>query len=119
MSRPAPAISPGQRFCDWEVIKEAESVWDNKGMRRRRYLCLCRRCDTTTSEVYLQNLQSGRSTCCVECAKGTKPFGPNVFRYLPATRRVLRSISDDELGNLLEAATDEFRGRIASREAVQ
>ena len=116
MSRPFIAVSSGQRFCDWEVIKEVDSTFGRTNQRRRRFLCLCRRCDTTTSEVYLGNLRSGRSTCCVECSKGTKPFGPNVFRYLPTTRRVLRSLSDDELGNLLEAATDEFRGRIASRE---
>ena len=119
MSRPAPVITPGQRFCDWEVIQEVDSAYGKSGQRRRRFLCLCRRCDTTTSELFLGNLRSGRSTCCVECAKGSKPFGPNVFRSLPAARRVMQSLSDDELGRLLEAATDEFRERIASREAVQ
>lgn len=55
-------LKPGDRFGLWTVIKEAAPAPKSK---ERRYLCRCE-CGRE-SEVRVQKLLSGKSTCCGKC----------------------------------------------------
>jgi hypothetical protein len=109
-------FKPGDRVHDWEVIEELPvkvgySPTSGRKRSQRMFLCRCTRCGVTVSKVALTGLRSGGSTMCVPCGQKQKAITRAVFRSSKRVNKLVSTLNDQELGLLLEGATDEFRRR--------
>ena len=109
-------FKPGDRVHDWEIIEELPPrVYTSAmgGVKRsyRMFSCLCTRCGVTVSEVPLYNLRNGNSTMCAACGQKEKNIARSTFRSSRRVAKFVGKLNDQELGLLLEGATDEFRRR--------
>lgn len=106
------AVSPGDMYGRWEVIREADRQRTKAGLSTRMVLCRCTACGVTEAVVSLSNLRQGHSTMCKSCGSvRSRGIGRHSWQHQDFVNRYMRTLTDDELGKLVEASTDEFRRR--------
>lgn len=105
-------VHPGQTFHSWKVIKEVEPKRYGK-FTHRVFSCLCTECGVTISDVVLNNLRNGNSKSCISCGNRRAAKADNRHQRMVVRGLIkqLPEIPDELLVELMEAATNEFRGR--------
>lgn len=109
---PTISISPGDKYGHWEVIREVERKRTKGGLSLRRVLCRCTACGVTEDVVLFTNLRQGNSTMCKSCGVvRSRGIGRYFWQHQDYVEHYMRTLTDDELGKLVEASTAEFRRR--------
>lgn len=107
-------IHPGELYGFWKIIKEVEPKrYGKSAAPYRHFRCLCTACGETVSDVVLGNLRNGNSKSCISCGNSRAAKAENRHHKMVVRGLIkqLPEFPDALLAELMEAATNEFRGR--------